>query len=67
MPSLTVKCSQGCGKKVTVFYPHEICAICKGHGDIWVNWHPTPVTCGHCHGTGGHVTCSDCFERITVP
>ena len=28
------------------------CTICVGAGDIWVSWHPTPVTCGHCHGTG---------------
>lgn len=29
-----------------------VCPQCDGHGDIWTNWHPTPVTCGHCHGTG---------------
>lgn len=28
------------------------CSICEGHGTVWVNWHPTPVTCGHCDGTG---------------
>lgn len=28
------------------------CPVCKGYGDIWVSWHPTPVQCGHCHGTG---------------
>lgn len=28
------------------------CSVCKGYGDIWVNWHPTPVKCGHCEGSG---------------
>lgn len=30
----------------------ERCPLCEGYGDIWVGWHPTPVQCGHCHGTG---------------
>jgi DnaJ-class molecular chaperone len=28
------------------------CPYCNGYGTIWVAWHPTPVQCGHCHGTG---------------
>jgi hypothetical protein len=29
-----------------------VCIICGGYGDVWVNWHPTPVRCGHWDGTG---------------
>lgn len=32
--------------------PERPCIACDGHGDIWTGWHPTPVTCGVCHGSG---------------
>lgn len=32
--------------------PPGKCPACEGHGDIWTNWSPKPVQCGHCHGTG---------------
>jgi DnaJ-class molecular chaperone len=35
----------------------ERCKPCDGYGDVWVGWSAYhPVQCGHCHGTGRHVS-----------
>ena len=42
----------GSDPRLKVTDPDKQCPFCRGYGDIWVNWHPTPVKCGHCDGTG---------------
>lgn len=42
----------------------EPCPVCKGYGDIWVAGIQTPVTCGHCNGTGR--LASDDQERNAI-
>lgn len=33
-------------------YIERPCDVCEGNKDLWVNWSPTPVTCGYCNGSG---------------